>query len=178
MAKLDKVRGETIELLRGRIDFYMLRGILPVARSWPKKPKPPYTALQAEYMAVFSIARSSLKRISANMLEEWRKITVGKRPQWTDVFTKIIMRYYYYNKSIPLIALDYLIIETELTFQVKWTVLQLYLDPEIPEEITDIYTDIILKSDLENYPQPISIILLDDFGDRLVAPYMLFEVEL
>ncbi|GAI84782.1 unnamed protein product, partial [marine sediment metagenome] len=56
MAIVDKITGEKIERLRGKVDFYLLRGILPVARRWPKKPKPPYTALQAEAMAVFAIA--------------------------------------------------------------------------------------------------------------------------
>jgi len=54
MATVNKVTGEAVELLRGHIDFYMLRGLLPVARKWPKKIKPPYTALQAEAQAVLA----------------------------------------------------------------------------------------------------------------------------
>ncbi len=62
MAIVNKITAETIERMRGKIDFYLLRGITPVARSWPKKPKPPYTALQAEAMAVFALANKSFRR--------------------------------------------------------------------------------------------------------------------
>jgi hypothetical protein len=176
MAKVDKITGENIEKFRGIIDFYMLRGRLPVARSWPQKPKPPYTALQAEAMAVFGIAASSLSRISTNMLEEWRKGTIGVRPQWTDIFKGIIMSYWKINKNIAAIALDYKIIETVTQFRISWDILQLYIDPIIPEEIYTLQTNLINKSDLEKTPKPIYFTLLDDNKNRLVAPYILFEI--
>jgi hypothetical protein len=176
MAKVDKISGETIEALRGVVDFYLLKGILPVARSWPKKPKPPYTALQAEAMAVFSIANKNLCRLSANMLEEWRKGTTGVRPQWTDIFRGIIMRYWKINKSIPLIATDYEIIETETEFRIIWSVLQLYINPETPEEKYYLQTSLINKDDMASAPKPIYFTLLSDEGIRLVAPYILFNI--
>lgn len=174
MAKVSNVTPETIERMRGKIDFYMLRGILPVARSWPKKPKPPYSDLQAEAMAVFGIANRSMHRLSAEMLSTWQATTVGIRPSWTDVYRKIIMGYWRVTGGIALIALDYEILEEEESFQVKWEVLQLFIDPGIPEEISNISTAIILKSEVEKAPRPISFTLYDDQERRLVAPYILF----
>lgn len=177
MAKVDKITGEKIEKLRGRVDFYLLRGITPVARRWPKKPTPPYTPLQAEAMAVFAIARRSLCRISDNMHEAWRKGSVGKREAWQDVFTGLIMRYWKKNKCIAPIAIDYKIEETELEFWVEWTGLRIYLDKKIPEVIRSETTLIIVKEDILKMHEPIYFTFYDEYGTRLVAPYILFEVE-
>lgn len=176
MAIVDKIRPETIEKLRGRIDFYMLRGILPVARRWPKKPKPPYTALQAEAMAVFSIACANMKRISDNILEKWREGSEGKRSQWTDVFKGIIMKYWKLNKSIAPIAIDYQVTETDTQFKVLWNILQVYISPNKKEEIYNMETNLIDKKDIGLMPKPIYFTLFDDEGIRLVAPYILFEL--
>lgn len=177
MAIVNKVTAETIERLRGVIDFYMLRGILPVARKWPKKPKPPYTALQAEAMAVFSIAQSSKKRLSENILEAWRLLAVGKREAWYDTYTGLIMGYWQKNRSIALIALDYSFVEYETEFKVKWEVLQLYLDPNIPEVIAELESLIIKKEDITKMHDPIYFTLSNSEGQRHAAPYILFEVE-
>ncbi|MBA7524657.1 hypothetical protein ES705_16798 [subsurface metagenome] len=176
MAKVERITGEKIEKLRGRVDFYLLRGITPVARRWPKKPKPPYTPLQAEDMAVFAIAQKSKRRISDNILEAWRKSAVGKRPAWGDTFTRLIMEYWKKNRSIAPIALDYEIVEEEEKFIVKWEVLRISLDPEIPEEIISIQTDLILKEDISKAPKPIYITLGDEEGKRWAAPYILYEM--
>jgi len=175
MAIVKEISEETIERMRGRIDFYMLRGILPVARRWPKKPKPPYTALQAEAMGVFAIANKSMHRITNNMLEAWRAETIGIKPSWTDVYRKIIMRYWKINKSIPPIALDYEVIEIGVEFKVSWDILQLYIDPDIEEELYTKATDLISKSDILLATKPIYFTLIDDDKKRLVAPYILFE---
>lgn len=177
MARVDNITGEMIELLRGKVDFYLLRGILPVARRWPKKPKPPYTVLQAEAMAVFSIAARTLKRITGIILDEWRKGSEGSRAQWTDTFKSIIMKYWKANKSIPLIALDYSIVETGIEFKVNWKVLQLYIDPGITERVYNIQTGLISKSDFFKIRQPIYFTLLNDDSTRAVAPYILFKIE-
>ncbi len=174
MAIVDKIRPETIELLRGKIDFYLLRGILPVARSWPKKPKPPYTALQAEAMAVFSIANKSMRRLSDNMLKTWQATTVGITPSWTDVYRSIIMKYWKLNRTIAPIALDYEVFETEDQFKISWDILQLYIDPDTPEETYTKATKLIDKDEILLAPKPIYFTLFDD-GQRLVAPYILFE---
>ncbi len=177
MAIVDKISGEKIEKLRGRVDFYLLRGILPVARAWPKKPKPPYTPLQAEAMAVFKIAQESKKRISDNMLEAWRKGSVGKKEAWGDTFTRLIMEYWKKNRCIAPIALDYSIKETELEFWVEWTGLRVYLDKTIPEVIRSETTLIIAKEDILKMHEPIYFTFYDEYGTRLVAPYILFEAK-
>jgi hypothetical protein len=175
MAIVKEITPETIELMRGHIDFYMLRGILPVARAWPKKPKPPYTALQAEAMAVFAIANSSMHRLSQNMLETWQMSTLGIKPSWTDVYRSIIMKYWKLKRVIAPIALNYEVIDAGLEFQVSWEILQLYIDPETPEEIYNETTSLIVKEDILLAPKPIYFTLLDDEKNRLVAPYILFE---
>ena len=175
MAIVNQVKPETIERLRGVIDFYMLRGILPVARSWPKKPKPPYTDLQAEAMAVFAIANKSMRELSANMLKTWQLSTAGIKPSWTDVYRAIIMKYWKKNRCIAIIALDYEVFETETEFKVSWDVLKLYIDPGTPEERYTVTTELISKEDILLAPKPIYFTLLDDEKQRLVAPYILFE---
>lgn len=175
MAIVKSISAETIELLRGTIDFYLLRGILPVARSWPKKPKPPYTALQAEAMAVFALANKSMRYLSENMVEEWREGSVGVAPSWTDTYRKIIMNYWKKKGSIPAIATDYHINETETDFQVVWDILQLYIPPNMTEDYSQKQTSLIEKKDLEMGTLPIYFSLYDDEGIRLVAPYILFE---
>lgn len=177
MAIVNEVTAETIERLRGVIDFYMLRGILPVARRWPKKPKPPYTALQAEAMAVFAIAQKSKKRLSDNILEAWRITAFGKREAWYDTFTGIIMSYWYKKKSIALIALDYEFIEYETEFKIKWEILKISLDPDIEEEIIERETVLISKEDITKMHEPIYFTLSDSEGLRHAAPYIKFVVE-
>ena len=176
MAIVDKVRPETVEILRGTIDFYLLRGILPVARSWPKKPKPPYTALQAEGMAVFTIICGSMKRIYPSILSAWQIGAEGKRAQWTDTYKGLGMKYWKLKRCIAPIALDYKINEEEDKFTVSWTVLQLYIDPNTEEEIRHWGTDLIDKKDISEAPKPIYFTLYDDEGTRVIAPFIKFEV--
>lgn len=176
MAIVDKITGEKIEKLRGVIDFYLLRGILPVARSWPKKPKPPYTPLQAEAMEVFSIACKLMSRISDNILEAWRIGSEGKRRQWTDTFKGLFMEYWKLNKVLSPMAIDYKITEEATKFTVEWTILRVYLDKDIPEVIRTETTDLIEKEDISKKKGPIYFTLYDEAHKRLVAPYILLEV--
>ncbi|GAJ12657.1 unnamed protein product, partial [marine sediment metagenome] len=169
--------GEKIEILRGKVDFYLLRGITPVARRWPKKPKPPYTALQAEAMAVFAIANTSMGRLSEHILEAWRTGSVGKKTAWTDDYRGIIMGYWKKNRCIAPIALDYCIKETELEFWIEWTGLRIYLDKTITEVIREETTLLIVKEDILKMPKPIYFTIRDEAGERIAAPYILFEVE-
>ncbi|MBA7577628.1 hypothetical protein ES695_12395 [Candidatus Atribacteria bacterium 1244-E10-H5-B2] len=177
MVKVDKITGEKIEKLRGKVDFYLLRGITPVARRWPKKPKPPYTALQAEAMAVFAIANTCLSRISEHILIKWREGAVGKRASWTDTFRGIIMGYWKDNRSIAPIALDYNITEYDTEIRVSWDILEVFIDPNIEEKQYSLETFLIKKEDILKVKEPIYFTLLDDEKRRLVAPYILFEVE-
>lgn len=176
MAKVDKLRPEVIEQSRGTVDFYLLRGILPVARAWPKKPKPPYTALQAEAMAVFSIICGSMKRIYPSILLAWQIGSEGKRAQWTDTYKGLGMKYWKKNRSIAPVAIDYKIVEEEDKFSVSWTVLQLYIEKSKEEEIKKMSSDLINKEDILSAPKPIYFSLYDDFGTRVIAPFIKFEV--
>jgi len=175
MAKVGNVNPEAIELLRGKVDFYMLRGILPVARRWPKKPKPPYTELQATGMAVFAIANRSMHRITPKMLEAWRVTSFGKKASWTDKYRAIIMKYWKKTRELPLIALDYEVIETATTIKVIWSILEMSLLSGVEEKTYDLTTDIISKSEIDKAVKPIYFTLLDDAGNRLVAPFILYS---
>lgn len=176
MAKVDRITGENIERFRGKIDFYLWKGKIPVARSWPKKPKPPYTALQAEAMAAFSITCAQMRRLLPDILSAWQVGSEGKREQWTDTFKGLGMRYWKANREISPVAIDYEVINSGATFKVKWTMLQVYLDGVTPEEITEIESDIITKADLTKTTIPIYFTLLDDSGNRLIAPYIRMEL--
>jgi hypothetical protein len=176
MAKVDSITGENIERFRGKVDFYLWKGQIPVARSWPKKPKPPYTALQAEAMAAFSITCAQMRRLLPDILLAWQIGSEGKREQWTDTFKGLGMKYWKLNREISPIAIDYEIIDSGDTFKIKWTVLQVYLDGITPEEIKDMTTDPITKADLVKTEVPAYFTLIDDVGTRLIAPYILYEV--
>ena len=175
MAKVNQVTPETIERLRGHVDFYMLRGILPVARRWPKKPKPPYTALQAEAMAVFGIANRKMSKITPNILEKWRLGAFGKRASWTDTFRGIIMKYWKDNRSIPHIALDYELIDEGPDIKVVWDILEVFIDPDVEDNEYQRTSILISKEDILKVQKPIYFTLLDDDKRRAVAPYILFE---
>lgn len=176
MAKVDKVRPEIIEKLRGSIDIYEDKRTGPIARSWPKKIKPPYTPLQAEAQAVFSIANRALSEINGVILEAWRFSSVGKKASWTDTFRGIIMSYWKIYRVIAPIATNYNVIETDTQFKVEWDIRQLYIDNLLPEENYKMETIIIDKEDILLAPKPIYFTLLLNGETRLVAPYILFEV--
>ena len=175
MAVVDKLRPEAIAKLRGLVDFYTLKGKITVARKWPRKPKPPYTALQAEAMAVFALAKADTKRISLHIVAAWKRWNSGKREQWPDEFTAIAMRYWKVTRKFPAIALDYEVTETDTTWRCKWTILQDYLESSTPDDISILQTDIISKSDFSQYTSPFFFSLYDDAGLRLVAPYILLS---
>ena len=175
MAKIKEMTPEEIEICRGRIDFYMLRGILPVARRWPKKPKPPYTPLQAENMEAFAIANKSMRELKPDMLEAWRVLSVGKRASWTDTYRKIVMSYWKRFRSIPAIAIDYEMIETATTIKVVWDIVQISLKDEPPPNYYKVTSDVINKSDIGKGKDPLYFTLYDDDGVRLVAPWIKFE---
>jgi len=176
MAKVDRITGDNIERFRGKIDFYLWKGKIPVARSWPKKPTPPYTALQAEAMAAFSMICGQMRRLLPDIKLAWQIGSEGKREQWTDSFKGLGMKYWKANREISPIAIDYSIVDSGATFKVKWTLLQVYLDGVTPEEITEMISDSITKSDLTKNDIPLYFTLLDDSGNRLIAPYIRMEL--
>ena len=176
MAKVDRITGDNIERFRGKIDFYLWKGKIPVARRWPKKPKPPYTALQAEAMAAFSLICAQMRRLLPSIKTAWQIGSEGKREQWTDTFKGLGMKYWKLNRSISPIAIDYVIIDDGATFKVQWRMLQVYLDGITPEVISDILSDSINKADLVKNDLPMYVTLLDNIGTRLIAPYIKLEV--
>jgi hypothetical protein len=175
MAKVDRITGENIERFRGKIDFYMWKGKIPVARSWPKKPKPPYTALQAEAMAAFSITCSLMRRLSPEILSVWQIGAEGKREQWTDTFKGLGMKYWKLNREICPVAIYYQVMDAGATFKVLWKVLQVYLDGVTPEVESIMTSDIITKADLTKTEIPAYYTLIDDSGTRLIAPLIKME---
>ena len=176
MAKVDRITGENIERFRGKIDFYLWKGKIPVARRWPKKPKPPYTALQAEAMAAFSMICAQMRRLLPAALLAWQVGSEGKREQWTDTFKGLGMKYWKANREISPIAIDYSIVDDGTIFKVKWTILQVYLDGVTPEEITYWISDVISKADMVKTEVPVYFTLLNDDDIRLIAPYIKLEV--
>ncbi|GAI13716.1 unnamed protein product [marine sediment metagenome] len=110
------------------------------------------------------------------MLEAWRIGSVGKKASWTDTFRGIIMGYWKLYRVIAPIALDYKVIEKDTQFKVKWDILQVYLVPEITEEIYTLETILINKEDILKAPKPIYFTLLLDGTTRCVAPYILFDI--
>lgn len=170
MATVNKVTGEAVELLRGHIDFYMLRGLLPVARKWPKKIKPPYTALQAEAQAVFGLGASYTSIIGGEILELWQLSAEGKRQQWTDTFKYLIMSYWKEKRVIPLIVLTYEVIVEDDQVKITWQVLQTDLDRN--EEISTIQTELFPVSFYEEAREQIIITLTDNENIRQVCPFI------
>jgi hypothetical protein len=175
VAKVDKITGDQVERFRGILDFYMYKGKIPVVRKWPNKINPPYTVLQETAMAVFSLACSLMSRITPNMLNTWRIGTEGVRNQWTDVWKGLFMKYWKLKGTLPLIALDFRIIETETKWKVEWDTLEVFLDPDIDEILTTYSTVLILKSDIKINSGPIYFTFIDDDGLRQIAPYIKFE---
>jgi len=172
MAIVKDVTPEQIETLRGKVDFYMLCGILPVARRWPKKPSPPYTDLQATAMKVFSTAAASMKRVKPAIRQAWRVSSVGRRSQWPDSFKAIALKYWKLTRTFPLIGLDYEVIETSTTVAVKWEILEISLISGVEEKITKLETEPVLKEVLNKSVKPVYFTLLDDEGRRQVAPFI------
>ncbi|GAH59325.1 unnamed protein product, partial [marine sediment metagenome] len=107
MAKVSKITGEMIANGKKEIDFYMLRGILPVARSWPKRRKTPFRPRELEAQGVFGILSKNTTLIQDKVKEAWIVESIGKRPRWQDTFIGLGMKYWGINKEIPPILLDY-----------------------------------------------------------------------
>ena len=176
MAKVDRITGDNIERFRGMVDFYLWKGVIPVARRWPKKPKPPYTALQAEAMVAFSKTCGLMRRVLPSIKTAWQVGQEGKREQWTDTFKGLGMKYWKLNNDLAPVAIDYSISDDGDTFRVNWTILTTYIDGITPEAISYMESDLITKEDLTKIDAPIYFTLYDDVGTRLIAPFIKLEV--
>lgn len=173
MAKVDHITGENIERFRGVIDFYLYAGKIPVARAWPKKLTPPYTMLQEEAMAVFSLASKQMWRLEPSILTAWKIGSEGAREQWTDTFKGLAMKYWKLTKGFPLIALNYTLTEVAGNIRVVWKILDIELTEGNPETIYNLQTDLITRSEIIDTEEPIYFTLLDDLNIRQIAPYIL-----
>lgn len=170
MAIVNKVYGETVEYLRGKVDFYMLRGLLPVARKWPKKIKPPYTEAQALAQQVFGLAATYTSVIYGEILEIWRLSAEGKRQQWTDTFKYLIIRYWKLKGEIPFIVLEYSVVIEGDQIKIDWKVLKTDIDKN--EEVLDISTDLMSLTTFQNAREQVFFTLTDDEKTRLCCPYI------
>jgi len=173
MARLNDFSTEQVELLRGLVDFYYYKGQLPVARSWPRKPKPPYTKLQAEAMAIFSLASAYTSMIDGLVLEWWKFTSEGVRQQWTDTFKGLAMKYWKKTGNFPYIVLDLTVEKNVNDILISWKILKTGLN--ISEEVLDLETDIINYPDLLIRDEPIWFTLLDNEGLRQISPFFLLR---
>ncbi|GAI78029.1 unnamed protein product, partial [marine sediment metagenome] len=107
MAIISKITDELKAHHKGKLDFYMLRGILPVVRSWPKRRKTPFRPRELAAQGVFGILAKSTTKITDKVLEAWKIGSIGKRPRWQDTFMSLGMKYWAIHGEIPPILLDY-----------------------------------------------------------------------
>lgn len=170
MAIVNNVYGETVEYLRGKVDFYMLRGLLPVARKWPKKIKPPYTPLQAEAQKVFGLGASYTSLMYGEILDLWRLSAEGKRQQWTDTFKYLIMSYWKTHREIPFIVLEYSLSIVGAQISVTWKILKTTIDKA--EQVIDLETDLFDYNFYKNAREQIFFVLTDDQKIRQCCPYI------
>ncbi|GAH51790.1 unnamed protein product, partial [marine sediment metagenome] len=68
MAIVSKITDELKAKGKGKLDFYMLRGILPVVRSWPKRRKTPFRPRELAAQGVFGILSKSTTFMQGNIV--------------------------------------------------------------------------------------------------------------
>lgn len=176
MAIVSKITGEMIAKGKGKIDYYMLRGILPVARSWPKRRETPFRPRELEAQGVFGYLSKSTTYIQDKVREAWIVESIGKRPRWQDTFIGLGMKYWGINKDIPPILLDYQIHwhspnpELELLLQK----IEAKYGKKEAQEVQS--TGIVDIKDIEEYREKLYFSLYDTEGIRLIAPFLEFII--
>lgn len=86
------------------VDFYFLRG-RPVARSWPRHVKFPYTEKQAKAQLSFKESRKAIKVFPAALRNAWQSFFYGNKRAWVDFFTSNFVKYFMkYNIVPPLVS--------------------------------------------------------------------------
>lgn len=176
MAIVSKITGGMIAKGKGIIDYYMLRGILPVARSWPKRRKTPFRPRELEAQGVFGILSKTTTTIQDKVREAWIVESIGKRPRWQDTFIGLGMEYWGINQEIPPILLDY-----QITWHTPNPELELLLQ-KIEEkygktEAVEIQTTgIISIEEIETYREKLFFSIYDLKGLRIIAPFLEFII--
>lgn len=88
-----KVKHISEAMIRGQarvLDYYYWRGI-PVCRRWPvwhNKPRSPAVQASAE---AFRQSRRDLKAMTPIIRESYRRLNVGKKMAWVDMYTRAYM---------------------------------------------------------------------------------------
>lgn len=86
MAKMKRFPDSgTIMASRGRVDYYLWKGI-PVARSWPRKstqPRQPGEVLSSEEFKVAAVATGAIAPV---VQELFKAIHIGTGVTWVDHF--------------------------------------------------------------------------------------------
>ncbi|GAH99620.1 unnamed protein product, partial [marine sediment metagenome] len=169
MAIVKKITDELKAKHKKKYDYYMLRGILPVVRKWPKRTKIAYTSEQKEAQAVFGIISKSTRKIKGRVLEDWINQSFGKRSRWQDTFRGSGMKYWGKYREIPPILLDY---------QIKWhtpnpelKLLLQKIDAKYGKrETEEIYTTGIIDiADIYEYRKKLWAWICDIKGLRILA---------
>lgn len=174
MAIVSKITDELKTKHKGIYDFYELRGILPVVRSWPKRRKIPFRPREEAAQAAFSVIAKYYPKIKGKILEAWVAESVGKRPRWQDTFMTLGMKYWAKNGVLPPILLDYQIhwfspnAELKLILQ---TIEARYGKREIEEKYT---TGIVELKDIEAYRKKLYFSIYNVKGLRIIAPFLEF----
>lgn len=73
----------TIVACRGRVDFYLWKGV-PVARSWPRKSTQPRTAGEVAQSQKFTAAAKWTTNVSTAVEGAYKEMMVGTGVTWVD----------------------------------------------------------------------------------------------
>lgn len=174
MAIIKRITDELRVKGKKKLDYYMLRGILPVVRTWPKRRKTPFWPRELEAQGVFGILSKFTTSIQDKVREAWIVESIGKRPRWQDTFIGLGMKYWGINGEIPPILIDY---------QIKWHTpnpeLELLLQKIEAKygktEAQEIQTTGIVNiEDIETYRENLYFSLYNTKGIRLIAPFLEF----
>ena len=176
MAIISKITDELKAHHKGKLDFYMLRRILSVVRSWPQRRKTPFWPRELEAQGVLGFISKTTPKIKGKVLEAWVKEGFGKRARWQDTFIGLGMNYWGKNGEIPPILLDYQIHwhtpnpELELLLQKIETK---YGKTEAQEIQT---TGIVDLKDIYEYRKKLWFWICDIEGLRVLAPFLVVIV--
>ncbi|GAI88076.1 unnamed protein product, partial [marine sediment metagenome] len=161
---------------KGKLDFYMLRGILSVVRSWPQRRKTPFRPRELEAQGVFGILSKSTTFMQDKVKEAWIVESIGKRPRWQDTFIGLGMKYWGINKEIPPILLDYQIHWHTPNPELKLLLQKIeakYGKTEAQEIQT---TGIVDIKDIEEYREKLYFTIYNTKGIRIIAPFLEFII--